>query len=64
VEEVQRPVLNVVELITSDGEERAKKEAGRWGRDVLIKERRRWGRHLLEVSVDGGGGGVNVGLVG
>ena len=63
-EEVQRLVLKVVELLASDGEEGAKEEAGRWGRDVVVEEGRRWGRYLLEMSVDGGGGGVDVGLVG
>jgi len=64
VEKVQRLVLKVVELITSDGEEGVEDETSRWGRDVLVEEGRRRGRHLLEVSVDGSGGGVDVGLVG
>src|SRR6266704_3462105 len=63
-EEVQRLVLKVVELVTSDGKERAEEEAGRRGGDVVVEERRRRGRYLLEVSVDGGGGCVDVGLVG
>jgi len=63
-EEVQRCMLKCVELIASDGEERVEEETGGWGRDILVEERRRWGRYLLEVSVDGGGGGVDVGLVG
>ena len=63
-EEVQRFVLKFVELVTSDGEEGVEKEAGWWGGDVVIEEGRRRGRYLLEVSVDGGGGGVDVGLVG
>jgi len=63
-EEVQRLVLKVVELVMSDGEEGAKEEAGGWGGDVVVEEGRRRGRYLLEVSVDGGGGGVDVGLVG
>src|SRR5712691_3001454 len=63
-EEVQRFVLNVVEFAASDGEERAEEEAGRRGGDVVVEEGRRRGRDLLEVSVDGGGGGVDVGLVG
>src|SRR6266581_4442492 len=63
-EEVQRLVLKVVELVASDGEEGAEEEAGRRGGDVVVEERRRRGRYLLEVSVDGGGGCVDVGLVG
>ena len=63
-EEIQRLVLKVVELVTSDGEEGAKEEAGGWGGDVVVEEGRRRGRYLLEVSVDGGGGCVDVGLVG
>jgi len=63
-EEVQRLVLKIVELVASDGEEGAEEEAGRRGGDVVVEERRRRGRYLLEVSVDGGGGGVDVGLVG
>jgi len=63
-EKIQRLVLKVVELVTSDGEEGAKEEAGGWGGDVVVEEGRRRGRYLLEVSVDGGGGCVDVGLVG
>src|SRR6266581_1026401 len=63
-EEVQRLVLKVVELVASDGEEGAEEEAGRRGGDVVVEERRRRGRYLLELSVDGGGGCVDVGLVG
>src|SRR5712691_10130107 len=63
-EEVQRLVLKIVELVTSDGEEGAKEEADGRGGDVLVEEGRWRGRYLLEVSVDGGGGGVDVGLVG
>jgi len=63
-EKVQQPVLKLVELVASDGKEGVKEEAGRWGRDVLVEERRRRGRHLLDVSVDGSGGGIDVGLVG
>src|SRR6266581_8827008 len=62
--EIQRLVLKVVELVTSDGEEGAEEEAGGWGGDVVVEEGRRRGRYLLEVSVDGGGGCVDVGLVG
>jgi len=54
-EEVQRLVLKLVELVASDGEEGVKEELGRWGRDVVVEERRRRGRHLLNVSVDSGG---------
>jgi len=53
-----------VELVTSDGEEGVEEETSRWGRDVVVKERRRRRRYLLEVSVDSGCGGVDVGLVG
>jgi len=42
--EVQRLVLKVVELVTSDGEEGVEEEAGRWGGDVVVEERRRRGR--------------------
>jgi len=63
-EEVQRCVLKFVELVTSNGEEGVEEETGRWGRDVLVEERRRQGRHLLDVSVDDSGRCVDVGLVG
>jgi len=63
-EEVQRFVLKRVELVASNGEEGVEEETGGWGRDVLVEERRRWGRYLLEVSIDGSGRGVDVGLVG
>src|SRR5712691_1845919 len=63
-EEVQRLVLKIVELVASDGEEGAEEEAGRRGGDVVVEEGRRWGRYLLKVSVNGSGGGVDVGLVG
>jgi len=63
-EEVQRFVLKCVELVASNGEEGVEKETGGWGWDVVVEERRRWGRYLLEVSVDGSGGCVDVGLVG
>src|SRR5712691_534054 len=39
-------------------------EIGSVGGDVVVEEGRRRGRYLLEVSVDGGGGCVDVGLVG
>jgi len=64
VEEVQRAVLNFVELVASDGEEGVEEETGGWGWDVVVEERRRRGRYLLVLSVDGGVGGVDVGLVG
>jgi len=63
-EEVQRFVLKCVELVASDGEEGVEEETGGWGRDILVEERRRWGRYLLEKSIDGGGRGVDIGLVG
>jgi len=63
-EEVQRLVLKVVELITSNSEEGVEEEAGGRGRDIVVEEGRRQGRYLLKVSVDGGVGGVDVGLVG
>src|SRR6266581_6570942 len=59
-EEVQRLVLNVVELAASNDEEGVEEEAGGRGRDIVVEERRWRRRDLLEVSVDGGGGGVNV----
>ena len=46
-EEVQQLMLKVVELVASDGEEGVEKEAGRWGRDVVVEEGRWWGRYLL-----------------
>jgi len=64
VEEVQRLVLKVVELVTSNGEEGVVEEICRWGRDIVVEERRRRGQYLLKVSVDGSVGGVDVGLVG
>ena len=64
MEEVQRLVLKVVELVTSDGEEGVVEEIGRWGQDVVVEEGRGRRRYLLEVSIDGGSGGVDVGLVG
>jgi len=63
-EEVQRLVLKLVELVASDGKEGVEDEFGRWGRDVVVEDWGRRGRHLLDVSVDGSGGGVDVGLVG
>jgi len=57
-------VLKFVELVASDSEEEVEEETGGWGRDVVVEERRRRGRYLLDVSVDGGSRGVDVGLVG
>jgi len=60
-------VLNVMELVASDSEEGFEEEAGRWGRDVMIEERRGWGENILtgeECLLDSSGGGVEVGLVG
>ena len=57
-------MLKLMELVASDGEEGVEEETGGWGRDVVVEERRRQGRYLLEVSVNGGGRGVDVGLVG
>jgi len=65
--EVQRFMLNVVELVVSVGEEGFEEEASRWGRDVMIEERRGRGENVLtweECLLNGGGGGVEVGLVG
>jgi len=77
-EKVQRLVLNVVELVASDSEKGIKEEAGWWGRDVVVEERRSWGENVLtweehvligsgrvvECALNGGSGGVEVGLVG
>jgi len=63
-EEVQQCVLKFMELVASNGEEGVEEETGGWGWDVVVEERRRRGRYLLEVSVDSGGRGVDVGLVG
>jgi len=66
-EEVQRSVLNFVELGASNSEEGVEKEASRWGRDVMVEERRGWGKNILtreERLLDGGGRGIEVGLVG
>jgi len=66
-EEVQRFVLKVVELVASDGEEGVEEDTSRWGGDVVVEERRRRGECVLtgvEHVLDGGGGGVEVGLVG
>jgi len=66
-EEVQRLVLNFVELATSDGEEGFEEEAGRWSGDVVVEEWRCRGENILtreERVLDGGSGGIDVGLVG
>ena len=66
-EEVQQLVLKVVELGVSDGEEGFEKEAGRWGRDIVVEERRGRGENVLtgeERMLDGSSGGIEVGLVG
>jgi len=66
-EEVQRLVLNFVELSVSDDEEGFKKEASWWGGDVMVEEGRCWGENVLtwgERVLNGGGRGVEVGLVG
>jgi len=63
-EEVQRFVLKFVELVASDGEEGVEEEIGGWGWNVVVEERQRQGRDLLKMSVDGGVGGVDIGLVG
>jgi len=60
-------VLKVVELVTSDCEEGIEKETSRWGRDVMVEERRRRRECVLtgvEHILDGGSGGIEVGLVG
>jgi len=64
---VQRLVLNFVELAMSNSEEGAEEEACWQGRDVVVEERRGRGENVLvgaERVLDGGGGGVEVGLVG
>ena len=59
--------MTVMELITSDSEEGVEEEAGRWGGDVVVKERRRRRELVLtgvECILDGSSRGVEVGLVG
>ena len=51
-------MLNVVELITSNSEEGIEEEACRWGRDIVVEERRGQGENVLsweEHVLDGGG---------
>jgi len=65
-EEVQRFMLKVMELVTSDSEEGIEEEACQWGRNVVVEERRCQGENVLtweECVLDGGGGGIDVGLV-
>ena len=60
-------MLNGVELVASDSEKGVEKEAGRWGGDVVVEERRGQGENVLtwlERVLYGGGGGLDVGLVG
>jgi len=66
-EEVQRLVLKVVELVTSDSEEGVEEDTGRWGRDVMVEERRRRRECVLnrtEGVLDGEVRVVDVDLVG
>src|SRR6266581_945081 len=56
-----------MELVMSNSEEGVEEEARRWGRDVVVEERRGWRENFLtseERLLDGGSGGVDVGLVG
>jgi len=60
-------MLNVVELVMSDGEEGVEEEAGRWSGDILVKKRRGRGENVLtreERVLNSGGGSFEVGLVG
>jgi len=60
-------MLKVMELVTSDGEEGIEEDTSWWGRDVVVEERRRRREYVLtgmERVLDGGGRGVEVGLVG
>src|SRR6266581_818173 len=60
-------MLKVMELVTSDGEEGVEEDTGRWGRNIVVEERRRRREYVLtrvEHVLDGGGGGINIGLVG
>ena len=60
-------MLNSMELVMSNSEEGVEEEARRWGRDVVVEERRGWRENFLtseECLLDGGSGGVKVGLVG
>jgi len=66
-EEVQRLVLKFVELVVSDSEEGVVEDTGRWGRDVVVEERRRRREYILtgvECMLDGEGGIADVDLIG
>jgi len=60
-------VLKIVELVASDSEEGIKEDTSRWGRDIVVEERRRRREYVLtgvEHILDSGSGGIEVGLVG
>ena len=60
-------MLKFVELIASDSEKGVKEDTGRWGRNVVVEERRRrreYGLTGVEHVLDSVGGGVEVGLIG
>jgi len=60
-------MLKVVELIVSDSEKGVKEEACRWGRDIVVEERRGRRENVLtgeEHLLDSGSGGIEVGLIG
>jgi len=66
-EEVQRLVLKVVELVTSDGEEGVEEDTGRWGGDIVVEERRRRRECVLDRTegvLDGKVRVVDIDLVG
>jgi len=55
-----------MELGASDSEEGFEEEASGWSGDVVVEERRCWGENVLtreECVLDGGSGGIDVGLV-
>jgi len=59
-------VLNFMELSASDSEEGFKEEAGRWGRHIVVEKGRCQRENILtweECVLDGGSGGIDVGLV-
>ena len=59
-------MLKVIELIASDSEEGIEEEACRWGRLVVVEERRCQGENVLtgeEHVLDGGSGGMDIGLI-
>jgi len=65
-EEVQQFLLKLLKLIASDGEEGVEEDTGRWGRDVMVEERRRRRECVLdrmEGMLDGEGRVVEVDLV-